>query len=131
MNIKPIVGQYAAHENSPQVFMALVLGVDGRPITPASVTSVSYTVWDLAVSRTTAATTETTLTTTDVFFSPPRMTPPWTGPEPGRNFEHQAAGTLFPDATKEHEVEYKIIPTSTVQTFYLKFKGSVHEIRMA
>jgi hypothetical protein len=131
MNIKPIVGQYAAHENSPQVFMALVLGVDGRPITPASVTSVSYTVWDLAVSRTTAATTETTLTTTDVFFSPPRMTPPWTGPEPGRNFEHQAAGTLFPEASKEHIVEYKVVPTTTTQTFYMKFTGSVHEIRMA
>lgn len=129
--LAPVIGQYAVLEDSAVVFMARILGADGAPITQATVSEISYTAWDLNVSNTVPVTTRTVLTTSDVIYNTLSASPPWTADEIGRNLNHTLAGTAFPNQSPEHEIEYKIVPDTTALTFYVKFKGSVHEVYMA
>lgn len=130
--LAPIIGQYEVLEDSAQVFMARILGANGEPITQASITSINFTAWDLAQSRTTPTTTSTALATTDVLSNTLLTSKPWSVDTIGRNFTHTVPFNVFGQATPEHVVEYDFTPSqSTNQKFKVVFRGRVHEVFMS
>lgn len=117
-------------EGSPAVFMAQVRGQSAALITQASITSISYRVWNLTTgdevnvdpegsSSSGSQTTNDPLTVSAVVFDTLQTDAGWTKDQYGYNFRHTMPAAAFPDGNVRYKVEYKFTPTSG-EAFFLR-----------
>lgn len=99
-------------EDSGATLLARVLGNAGTPITQASLTSISYKVFDLNAADPTAATQTGTLTISAVVFDTLQTDPRWTVDDEGFNFAYAAPASWFSESTHTYRIEYKFTPAS-------------------
>lgn len=101
------------------IFLARVVGEDGRPLRPQEVQTVRYSVYELDphdpdLRQPVAGHVDRQLTPDDVLFDHLRRDFPWDVDETGYNFRHTLGVTVqpaFPHARRHYLVEYSLQPT--------------------
>jgi hypothetical protein len=91
--------------------MARIAGADGAAITQASLTSITYGVFNKADDSAIVAA-GTALTIADVVFDTLQTDDRWTVDSTGYNFRHDATAATFVTGDVVHRFEYKFTPTS-------------------
>ncbi len=100
------------YEDFAATLLARVTGNAGTNITQASLTSITYAVYDRSVNPVTAVNTGT-LTIASVVYDTLQTTDDrWDVDTTGYNFAYTFPGTLFPSGNREYRVEVKFTPTS-------------------
>lgn len=109
-------------EDAGASLMARVLGNAGTAITQASLSSISYKVFDLHGDTPTTATQTGTLTISAVVYDTLQTSDPrWTVDTTGYNFLYTAPASWFPDAPRTYRVELKFTP-ATGEVFWLVYE---------
>ncbi len=104
----PIQGNI--YEDGGASVMARVIGNAGTAITQASLSSISYKVFDLATGET--ALQSGVLTISAVVFDALQTDARWTADSTGYNFLHACPASWFTDANHQYRIEYKFTPAS-------------------
>ena len=108
-----IVTKGMIFEDSGTTLLARILGNAGTPITQASLSSISYAVFDLQGADPATAVQTGTLTISAVVFDALQTSDPrWTVDDEGFNFAHAAPASWFNESTHTYRIEYKFTPAS-------------------
>ncbi len=112
------VHQFTVLEDSDFSLMFRVYGADAAAITRASLTSITYTVWDLDATDPTSSVDSGTLTVADVVFDTLQSDDRWTTDDVGYNFRHDVADTVCSTGGHTYRIEHKFT-ASGGQIFFL------------
>lgn len=119
----PIEGK--VWEDGGAFFMARVTGRDAANITQATISSITYKVFDIK-DLPGSEKTSGTLTVSDVVFNTLQTDNRWSKDSTGYNFRHEMPASTFADGDRFYQVEYLFTP-STGEKFYLVFKIEAKE----
>ena len=103
--------QFSVIEDSSVSLMFRVLGADAANITQASLSSITYAVYDLDATTPTSSVTTGTLTISDVVFDALQTDARWTVDDLGYNFRDDIAATVFSVGGHTYQVEHKFTAT--------------------
>jgi len=115
-------------EDQPAFFMRRIRSAADVDITQATISTITYVVYDLADDS--VVTASTSLTVADVVFDTLQITNAWTsqgGDATGYNFGAELPGTNWPTSGKLLRVEITFTPTSG-SAFMVAFDVSVLKI---
>ena len=121
-----VVIKGVAFEDGAVVLMARVQNASAANITQASVTAITYAVYDVQQNTTVLA--STSLTVSSVVFDTLQTPSIWTKDTTGYNFRHDPAKTTLPNGGKVYRFEYLIDPTSG-EDFWIVFEVTTQAIR--
>jgi len=107
--------------------LARVTGADGAAITQASLTSISYKVFDLNSTTPSTAVATGTVTIATSVFDTLQTDAIWSEDTSGYNFKHTIASTVFTTGGHAYRVEYLFTPASG-QPFWVVFELHTHEV---
>ena len=113
-------------EDGGASLMARVLGHNAAAITQASVSSITYKVFDLSSGTPPDQVTSGTLTVSSVVFDTYQTDARWTKDSTGYNFRWDAPASAFP-SWSVYQIEIKFTPSSG-ETFFLVFKITANAI---
>ena len=108
-----------AWEDGAVVLMRRIQNASGTNITQASLTGITYSVWE--EGNATAIVTSTAVTVADVIFDTLQTPSIWTEDTTGYNFRHDVASTCMPTGNRWYRFEYSFDPTSG-QDFKVVFR---------
>lgn len=106
-------------QNGATVFLARVRDSEGDYITQASVSSITYEVYDIDDSD--EAVDSGTLTVADVVYDALQTDSRWTVDVTGYNFAAELDGDAFPKGNKDYQVEFLVTPASG-NPFYIAYQ---------
>lgn len=108
---KPVTGYCV--EDSGCYLMARVTGNSGSVITQASISTISYGVWDMSTSPPTVVVAAgTSLVVSAVVFDTLQTDARWTRDSTGYCFAVAMPAASFPDGGRTYRVEVKMTPAS-------------------
>lgn len=113
-----------AYEDGAVVLMARVANATGTNITQASVTGITYKVFDLLDNSQVAT---GTLTVSAVVFDTLQTPTIWTADTTGYNFRVDPAKTTLPNGGTTYRFEYLVDPTSG-EDFWIVFEVSTENV---
>lgn len=116
----PPLTQGTIWEDSGVTNLARIVGNSAVNVTQASLSSISYKVFDLNTS-TTEAVASGPLTISSVIFDTLQTDARWTADSTGYNFRHEVAASVFATARHRYRIEYLFTPT-TGQPFWAVFE---------
>lgn len=122
MKARNLINQFTVFEDGGATFLARVLGNAGTAITQATITSITYAVYDLSTTTPTTAVISGTLVVASTVFDTLQTDARWTADSTGYNFLHAMPATAFPTGKHQYKVEYKVTPTSGA-VFWIVFEG--------
>jgi hypothetical protein len=108
MPARAIIGE--VWEGYPATVVARVTGENGADIVKASITAITYTVYDQKTGAVTK--TSTALVVADVVFDTLQTDDRWTIDATGYNFRFVVPGAAFPNGGTTHEVAVDFDPSA-------------------
>lgn len=115
-------------EDGGATMLARVVGHSGAAITQASLTSISYKVFDLDGTTPDTAILSGTATVSSVVFDTLQTDSRWSEDSTGFNFAHALAVTAFPSGDHRHRIEYLFTPASGA-VFFVLFEVAAIDVR--
>jgi hypothetical protein len=115
-------------EDGGATVLARVLGNSGAAITQASLTGISYKVFDLQSATPDTAIATGTVTVATSVFDTLQTDAIWSADSTGYNFKHALAATCFPNGDRTYRVEYLFDPASG-ENFWLVCELSAKAVR--
>lgn len=115
------IEQGAVFAGGVAVLLSRVVGLDGTPITQASLSSITLDVWPDGHPDVFTIDSEDIPVADVVFDTLQTNDPRWTGDDEGYNFAHQIAADAFPDPGKRYIVRYTLVDPDE-NPYILKFK---------
>lgn len=106
-----IIVKDSVFEDTGNVFMARVKGIDGNYILQADLSSITYAVFNMTTGSAVAVINDTVTISTAVFDTL-QTDGIWTWDTTGYNFLHVMPATAFPTGGNVYAVEYTFTPAS-------------------
>jgi hypothetical protein len=122
---KPITGK--AWEDGSVSLLARVVGQAGTAVTQASLTSITYKIFDTLSDTPTSAVASGTLTISDVIFDTLQTDARWTKDNTGYNFLHTIGAGVLTKENTVYRIEYLFDPV-TGENFYVVFEVTTSKI---
>lgn len=98
-------------QGNPLSVLARVRGVGGAYVLTSSLSSITYTVWDVT-DNPAAEVTSGSIAVAGAVFNTLQTAFPWTADQTGYNFAWAAPNGTFPNAPKKYRVEITFTDTS-------------------
>jgi hypothetical protein len=112
------VSRFAVLEDSNFSLMWRLYGADAALITQASLSSITFTVWDLEATDPSSSTASGTLTVSSVVHDTLQTDDRWTADVVGYNFRHDVAATICTTGGHSYRFEY-VFTASGGEVFHL------------
>jgi hypothetical protein len=122
---KPIAGK--AWEDGSVSLLARVVGQDAVAVTQASLTTITYKIFDTFSTTPTTAVASGTLTVSDVIFDTLQTDARWTKDNTGYNFLHAIGAGVLTKEDTAYRIEYLFDPV-TGGNFYVVFEVTTSKI---
>jgi hypothetical protein len=115
------ISQSQVWEDGGATCLARVHGNDAAAITQATISTITYKLYDVTGATPTTVVTSASLTVASVVYDALQTDSRWTADGTGYNFAHTVAAASLSDANRAYRVEYRFVP-ATGEAFHAVFE---------